>query len=469
MDDTTHKVDTTHPEYDRALAWWQRARDVDQGSDQVKAKGTLYLPKLGWRHNAEQRYAAYLTRALFYNATTRTIAGLLGAIFRKDLALQVPPVVGAHLGDVTLGGMPLVSFAMEMCRELLLVGRVGMLVDFHTGDTPTTSRPYVVPYLAEQIINHRETVVKGDAVLSLVVLKEIVSTPDPKNRFRTIATPQYRELALNADGHYEVTLWRKAEADSGRDGFVPDEPIVPLRRGKALDFIPFVFVGPSSLRPGIERPPLLDLVDVNLSHFRSSADLEHGRHFTAMPTPWVSGLKSADVIEMGAETVLTLDDPAAKAGLIEFTGQGLKALSEALEQKEKLMAVLGARLLEGAPSTSETAAAVRLRHSGDEASLKIISRTLSQALTQSLRWWAFWEGLDDRDVSVALNEDFFGLQLPPDEVRVLFEALQAGQISYETWFDRLQRADWIRPTVTIDKERAAIREDAKTGAAADAA
>ena len=39
-------VNSTHSEYDAALASWQRARNVSAGEDAVKAAGELYLPRL---------------------------------------------------------------------------------------------------------------------------------------------------------------------------------------------------------------------------------------------------------------------------------------------------------------------------------------------------------------------------------------------------------------------------------------
>ena len=40
-------IDTTHPEYDAALAQWQRARAVLAGEDAVKNQGVALLAKVG--------------------------------------------------------------------------------------------------------------------------------------------------------------------------------------------------------------------------------------------------------------------------------------------------------------------------------------------------------------------------------------------------------------------------------------
>ena len=53
--------------------------------------------------------------------------------------------------------------------------------------------------------------------------------------------------------------------------------------GAPLNFIPFVIVNPSGLGVTIEEPPLLDLVAVNLSHYKTSADLEWATYYVAFP------------------------------------------------------------------------------------------------------------------------------------------------------------------------------------------
>src|SRR5690606_21487091 len=96
-----------------------------------------------------------------------------------------------------------------------------------------------------------------------------------------------RELFLDDAGRYVQQVWR---FDDEQKAWVKDgSPIFPVRRSVRLDFIPFVFVNASGISAAVSKPPLVDLADVNLSHYRTSADLEHGRHLTALPTPWITG------------------------------------------------------------------------------------------------------------------------------------------------------------------------------------
>jgi hypothetical protein len=262
-------------------------------------------------------------------------------------------------------------------------------------------------------------------------------------------------------GVYTVTIWTKVEgAQAAANEWVPEEAITPKRRGKTFDEIPFVFFGPRDTDPCVDMPPLLDLADVNLSHFRSSADLETGAHYTAIPTAYVTGVRRDEnvVLQIGATTAWTLEDASAKADFLEFKGQGLQALENRQKNKEELMAVIGARLLESAPKLQETAAAVRMRHSGEHATLTTIAVSVSEALTQALQWTVWWSGSDvpEDELSITLNQEFFDVQLSAEDRKVLLLEWQSGGISDETYYWNLQRGGVARPDVEFEAERKLI-------------
>ncbi len=51
----------------------------------------------------------------------------------------------------------------------------------------------------------------------------------------------------------------------------------------------------------------------------------------------------------------------AAAGFLEYTGQGSTTLERAMDRDERLMAILGARLLETQKRVGETSEAIELR------------------------------------------------------------------------------------------------------------
>ena len=88
----------------------------------------------------------------------------------------------------------------------------------------------------------------------------------------------------------------------------------------------------------IEKPPLLDLVDVNLHHWRLSCDYNHGLHYTGLPTAIAAGFpKSNDGYRIGAGAAWWSEEPNAKAYYLEFTGEGLTAMRDALAEDLSLI------------------------------------------------------------------------------------------------------------------------------------
>ena len=458
-------VDTPSPEYQAALPRWQRCRDAFEGSDAVKARATDYLPMLEGHQGSSQKYDAYKTRAVFYNATARTVAGLLGSVFRAAPSWTFPATIEDDLKDVTLMGRPLVSFALMGFNELLVTGRVGVQVDMpKKPEDGATTRPYWVLRRAEDILSWRTVVRDGQEIVTRVVLSEVVEEDNPEDEWSPTLVDQIRvlELVSQASGAaaYQIRRFRKKKAsDEAEDQWEQhDEVIVPLKHGDRLTFIPFQFIGPTSVTPAIEKSPIVDIVDVNLSHYRTSADFEHGAHVTALPTPWVSGAELPDGTDfpIGSATAWILPNTQAKAGMLEFTGDGLQTLERSLSVKQEQMASLGARLIESRKAAAETAEALRLAMSGDHSVLASMASTFDQAMTNVLRWHADWSGAADTKITFAVNKDFFEARLTAPEAQALVGTWQAGGISFETLFWNLQAGEWIEPGRTIEQERALI-------------
>jgi hypothetical protein len=462
--------DTRHPEYEQTLPVWKRCRDVVSGEDAVHAAGVAYLPKL--QEQTAPEYASYVQRAPFYNATARTIDGLVGMVLRKEPTVEAPAALDDIRADMTLTGCALPELGEQLLREVVGVARVGVLVEYpvqvmgpltQAQAATMNRRPYSTLYKAEHIINWRTERVNNALQPVMIVLAETVT--EWVTTFEAKQIDQRRALLLE-DGRYVQRLYRQGEKQW--EQFGPD--IVPLMNGAPLTYIPFVPFGPDRNELGCQKPPILDLVALNLSHYRTVADYEHGAHFTGLPMLFLAGVQlgEGEKVMLGSQAAVVATDPTADGKYIEFTGQGLGALKDRAAEKEAQMAAIGARMLAPEKSGVEAEGTIRMRHTGESAVLSTIAKMVGAGLTRVLRIMADWEGVT-AEVLVTMNTDFVDLSMSAQDIDALVSAWQRGAISRETLFDNLKRGEVIPEGRDFETETAAIDDGAPVlGAFAEA-
>lgn len=465
-------VDYQRAEYTVMLPKWQRCRDASGGSDAIHAAGALYLPQLKDQDNLE--YDNYKTRAIFYNATWRTIVGLQGMLFRKPPVVVVPPTVLPMLEDVTQAGQPLQIFALEAAEELLTTGRLGIFVDYPVVNTEKTTaadaireniRPLMKSYKAESIINWRTRQYKNQTVLGLVVLLEEALVK--VDEFEDDSKIQYRVLdlvdTLGPNGE-PITVYRVRIMEVKEEGGVKIDVLIsetiPIMNGKPLDYIPFYFIGVDDMSWDIDNPPLIDLVDMNISHYRTTADYEHGCHFTGLPTPVVSGW-APDVIGaklyIGSTSAWVFPNADAKASYLEFKGEGLGCLEHNLAQKEIRMAILGARMLEVQGKGVESADSAAIHRTGEQSMLASAAQTISLGMAKALKTFCDFANAASDGVKFDLNKDFFPMPMDALTLTALIAGWQNGAYSFDTLFDNLKQGDIVALEKTPEQEQAEIK------------
>ena len=449
-------VNTTCDDYKLNIDKWIKCRIVAQGEESVKKAGTAYLPSLV--EQSPKEYETYKDRALFYGATSRTLSGLLGAIFRKSPVVTPDNTrVSEELKSVTPDHQSARSFAAGVILEVLTIGRIGVMID---APQEEGGKPYLISYKAESIINWKYENTGEGLVLTLVVLEESYEAVGD-DEFESKIKTQYRVLEL-VNGVYQQRVFRgHAEAKKGTelDFFeVTDLSAIPKVSGANLDYIPFVFINPVDLTGLLQDSPVLALVNVNLSHYRSSADLEHGRHFTGLPTAWVAGFEKTDAFRIGSQVAWVSEEPDAHAGFLEFTGQGLGSLENALKEKQEMMAVLGARMLEGEKRAVESGNALATRYRGEHNVLANVSKVCTDAFGILFTWLMQWRGVS-AEIEYQLNTDFINDKLNAQDIKALMETWQAGAISWDTLFFNFKRGEIYPEDVDMDMEQGSLEKE----------
>jgi hypothetical protein len=233
--------------------------------------------------------------------------------------------------------------------------------------------------------------------------------------------------------------------------------IWPLMNAKPLDFIPFYIVGPDGIDSDMDEPPLIDLVDANEAHYQVNSDLRTTLHF-GVPTLCISGYSQEAgeaPIVVGSRAAMIFPDPQAKAYFAEPEGPMVPEMRNTLGDLEKRMAMLGARMLIEEKRGVEAAETARTKRQGEDASLADIALAVSAALERALTVFAAWAG-SPAEVVYQLNRDFNPSGIGPAELTAYLKAVQAGEMSSESFFDLLQRHDVVDSELTYEEERERI-------------
>jgi len=455
-------VDTLHPLYTKNTEIWKFLRDSVEGSIAIKDGG--YVPMLDGQDKTA--YTAMVNRPSYENYTQRTLDGLTGLIFSKQPTKTAPKPLEDLFDNIDAQGKPLLDLAQETVEEVETVGRVGLLVDAPNADVTGMTeaeaealnlRPFVKMYSTENIINWKHETINNEQVLSMVVLKE--SKDVWEDMFTNKPQTFYRVLHL-VDNIYTQTIYEEVKQGSKVTYAQSGEQYQPRMKGNTLTYIPFVSITPTSLEINPAKSPLFDLADVNLTHFKTNVDYYHGMHFTALPTPYGSGVQMGtdETIKVGSTSFHMFPDPSAKLEYLEFQGDGLGTLEREKEKLKESMVILGANMLQGDKKTAEAENTVAMRSSGERATLISIADTCSRGITKALEIMAEWLGASG-EVSYKLNRDYNLTEMDAQRILALNTVQMSGNLTKEDLFNAYKEGEIIKEDKTFDEHQTQLDEE----------
>lgn len=471
------QIDYTRDEVKNQLNKWRKIRDCLAGQDKVKEQGTLYLPMPNAHDKSEEnveRYRGYKARAVFLDAVSNTVEGLVGQVFSTDPVVDLPPSMKLLQEDVDGDGVTLAQRAKTTLANTLALGRTGLLVDFpeaavseREGDVDGegnqltrdftrqemldgTARANVLQFDPENVINWRYTVVGGKRVLSLVVIAMRYISYD--DGFEVKHDDEWRVLRL-VGGQYVVELWRLGAQvqgpgnttggtnQRGASDFILYKTYTPRdASGKPLDYIPFTFVGSLNNNESPDKPPMYDIAELNLAHYRNSADYEDNVYMLGQGTPVATGLSASWVKEVWKDEPLQLGSrgivPLPAGGDFKIVASPENGMVlEAMNQKERQMAMLGAQLVEK-KEVQRTLGEAQMERAVVESTLVQCAKNTASAIQKCLRWAAAFYGEDtdqsEKNTSVVfeLSTDFAINKLSAEERKALIAEYQGGLLSF---------------------------------------
>jgi len=464
-----------HPQYRHYFQDWLALRDSVEGERAIKARSYAYLPMRQGQDPSD--YQVSLDRAIYFPATARTIEGLYGSVFRRPTLVESE---GIDLTSFTFGGEDFYAMVGDVVEEVLTVGRIGALVEYPAGTVLPNTQPYVETYFAENILNW--SYVKS----KLLAVKLMESRPSGDVFNSDKASTQCRLLALDEDGFYFQAVSETGEEFDASISAIPmSRRVYPLIRGKRLNYVPFYFINTNSTWPDVRKPPVMDICNLNLAHYRSYALLETARYFSATPIYWVKGKGAATsgsdtIIEenedgtrthvrndegpqfrVGANTIWLLDEND-ECGITEYKGQGLASLEKGLEVKEGQIQAMGGKLVgQRREAASKSAVGEDLTQQGEEAILLKMVQTISSGLTRILKEVGRWKSLPESSIekiSVVVNQQFVRPKIGAREVRALQSLFEAGLSPEDSTYQILQESGLLSADISLEDFKDTVEE-----------
>lgn len=463
-------------------------RDCLAGESVIKRATVRYLPKPNPDDTSKansQRYLNYLKRAVFYNVTSRTLAGLVGQIFLRPPMVNVPSQIQGVVEDATGEGVPCEQLAKSCANYVLAFGRAGLLIDYPSSEQATTQamidagdmRATFKLFAPWEVINWRTIARGAEVLLSLVVIQEGYNAFD--DGFEVRLGMQWRVLRLMqptgdptnpADApsaFVQGEVWQLAPQATN---YVLYELYFPRDvNGDLLTEIPFTFVGSENNNSDPDNPPLQDMAYLNIGHFRNSADYEESCYLCGQPTPWVSGVTKQwldEILEgqlhLGARGAIPLPLHGA-AGLLQAQPNSMP--KEAMDAKERQMVALGAKLIQQA-TVQRTATETDIENTAESSTLGASAKNVASAFEFALQWACKFMGGDPETVEYTLNTEFDLTYMDFNTLLAVVKTWQAGAMTVEEMRDNLRRAGLAsEPDDTAIPKLEAAQKAAATAAA----
>jgi hypothetical protein len=462
-------VDSTSAAYDAMAPVWSKISTVMAGTETMRAARERFLPKHQYENG--DKYRERLKRGVLDNYSLRTLEQLVGKAFKDPPALsaKAPTELVDFLSDVDgLGNDWLVT-----SRAWLLGGVkkafCHMWVDFSQAaprvdgaartlkdDQDDGLRPYWRVVQPEDVIFMMGATVNGQFNYTHIRISECTFESDGAWGEKLVERIRVLEPGTWA-------LYKKVPARNAKKY----KWILEDAGAYGLHEIPWVtyYTDNQGLAEG--KPPLEDLVDLNIEHYQSASDQRAILTVARFPMLAVSGAKAAteddEPLVIGPNKFLSVEDPQGKFYYVEHTGKAIGDGAHDIAHIEERMVTYGAQFMR--KQADRASAAGRQLDSAEALSLlQCWCYDFRDALDRVIAWTAQWMGLtlphDERMVIFELAPD----ANPTDqfELATLTAARARFDISREAFLTELKRRGLLPDTYDVEGDGQLIKDEGPT-------
>jgi hypothetical protein len=423
---------------------WGVMAAVTRGTNYIRDLSETYLPQEP--REDEDAYRTRVDRSVLSPYTSRLIETAAGAILRKPIQIEGDPYWQELANDIDGLGSNINEYARRALVSSLTYGHSAILVDYPAAagarnlaeERAQGRRPYFVHVDAPQIWGWR----KETGTNRLLQVRIHDYDVRPLNDF---GEEQIEQMRVIYPGKYDLyTLGQEVVEFTATGGYSLDEiPLVPIysnRRGLLISL-----------------PPLLDIANLNITHYQRQADLIHALHIAAMPTLVLEGWDdTTGSSTMGVNYAIAMQ-PGNKAYYVQADATSFDAQMNELESLASQMSTLGVTKLFGQKFVAESAEAKRIDQAQSNSVLSILSQELESCLNQAFAFAARYVGMEPP--TIVVDRDFDYYRLIGQDVSVLAQLNEMGKISDTMLLEILRRGEILPDTIDVEGEVAAAAAD----------
>lgn len=448
-------IDAKHPDY-RGETW---AKIEDVTRERNLEEYLMVLNPNDHSLDNKVRNKQYRERAIFYGLAGQTVRGMVGTIFRKYPSFDPQPMLEYLKENADGAGVSIYQQSQAVCDSVVRKGRAGLAVSFPKTDGVVSQADVrsgrmsatIHRFEPENILNWKTTRDGSRVKLSMVVLREYAEEPKPDDPYVIESVPVIRELSLNEDGYYEEQEWRAGE---DKEWYRSGDPVAPLdSAGNRWTEIPFTFVGSRNNGSDVDDPPLLPIVNLNIGHYRNSADYEDSVWFCGQVQPWMSGVNEDHLSLLtkhgqyvGSRTLLAV--PSGESFGME-QAEGNPMVRQAMLDKVEQMVSLGARMMTQG-SAVKTAEQSRGEREAETSVLALVASNVSEAYARCLGWVAAFMGESDAP-EYELEHDFLSLSPDGQMAQTVMMGFLQGSMPLADYVAWMKRAGLFMDDKTVEE------------------
>ena len=417
---------------------WKVVAAVTNGTNYIRDLAELYLPQEP--REDDDAWLARIARSVLSPYTSRLIETAAGAVLRKPIHIEGDPYWSDLAQNIDGIGSSINEYARRALVSSLTYGHSAILVDFPaaTGalnlaeERAMGRRPYFVHVDAPQIWGWRK---------------------DSTNRLTQIRIHDYEYRPLNEFGEEQVEVMRviyPGRYDLYTLGRSTETVDLTESGGFSLDTIPVVPIYSNRRGVLISQPPLLDISNLNITHYQRQSDLIHALHIAAMPTLVLEGYnQESSEATIGVNYALGME-PGHKAYYVQSDATSFDAQMAELQSLEGQMSTLGITKLFGQKFVAESAEAKRIDQAQANSVLSIISQELESSLNQAFAFAAQYVGMEPPVITIDRDFDYY--RLIGQDISVLAQLNESGKISDAMLLEVLRRGEILPDNMDIDGE-----------------